>query len=204
MSVQIPIKSSPGTYFLISKEDENNLGKMGWYLRRDGYLTAHLPGSGAGENKKTVRLGRAVYWSKDGVWPPDNMEVDHKNRDKKDNRRENLRLVPKYLNQRNQARREGSLYHGVMYDKRNGVYVGNLAIWNPEKKKREGRIYASSTHDIRIAAMCYDCIINYFEGYTDFNFPELTFEEKWQEIGEKQRRQITHSLTKNGITPKVV
>jgi hypothetical protein len=58
---------------------------------------------------------------------PDHLEVDHKNRDRTDNRRENLRLVTRAENQQNLPARDGtSLYRGVSWDTSRGKWQAKV------------------------------------------------------------------------------
>lgn len=74
-----------------------------WGLREDGYLIAGIGGT-------HVRLHRLVYEAEHGPIPA-GMEVDHMNRDRRDNRIENLTLATKREQRQNTNRRPAGEEH---------------------------------------------------------------------------------------------
>jgi hypothetical protein len=200
----IEIKSRPGTFVKLDTDVADKIGGWGWWLNENGYAMAHLPGSGGVTTTgKRVFLSRAVIWAATGQWPAKGMQVDHINHNPLDNRIENLRVVTESINRRNQLKRKGTVskYKGVYFDKRlsKKQWTGRVCL------KNEGKviiIHGSATSDETIAAMCYDCLCDLIGGFLLPNFPHMTFKEKWQLIGEGQRNQILHSLTKHGIQPR--
>jgi len=62
---------------LIDIEDIDKIKNYKWYLNDSGYAISHL-------NNKRIRMHKLIYNSRD-------IEVDHKSRNKKDNRKQNLR-----------------------------------------------------------------------------------------------------------------
>jgi hypothetical protein len=191
MSVKIEIKSRPGTFIMLDEEVAEKIGHWGWCLRFNGYVYAHLPKSGY--KGKAVRLSRAVIWAVTGEWPKKGMDVDHINHDKLDNRMENLRVVTRSINNRNLLKREGaaSQFQGVYWNKTNKKWVAQAGVRIDGKAHTVG---SSMTADEIIAAKCADCIRDLVGGWLPRNFPDLTFQEKWKVIGEKQRRKIRHSI----------
>jgi hypothetical protein len=195
----ISIKSRPGKFIKLDEEVAEKIGGWGWQLLPNGYVRAHLPGSGSTlSTGKQVYLSRAVIWAVTGEWPPSDMEVDHLNHDKLDNRMCNLRVINSSLNKRNQLIRTGgqSKYKGVFFNKRRGTYGAYVGVREKGILKRG---YATTTKDEEEAARCYDCMAYKIGGFLVYNFPDESFEEKWERIGECQRRQIMHSLEKNGL-----
>lgn len=90
---------------LLSQEDFYILKEKKIYFdKHSGYYRIYL-----GE-KKTIYLHRYILKAKKG------QIVDHINRDKKDNRRENLRFVSAKLNNYNKNV-ENNLGRGIYYDK---------------------------------------------------------------------------------------
>jgi hypothetical protein len=195
-SVQIEIKSRSGTFITLDKEVAEKIGHWGWYLNELGYVRAHLPESG--KKGKHVRLARAVLWASTGEWPEKGKVVDHINHDPLDNRMCNLRVVTRSINQRNMNKQEGtsSQFQGVRWQKQCQKWLARATV------TIDGEHYcicSSLTPDEAIAALCTDCIRDLVGGFLPRNFPERIFLDKWKEIGEKQRRQIFHSMAKNNV-----
>jgi hypothetical protein len=193
--IQIEIKSRPGTFIILDDEVAERIGHWGWCLNKDGYAFAHLLGS---KPYKKVLLNRAVIWASTGEWTPEDMEVDHIHHDKLDNRMENLRVVPRSINCKNRLKREGasSEFQGVFWRKDRQTWIAKVVV------RKDGKVYnirSSSTTDEEIAGRCADCIRDLVGGWLPCNFHEESFEYKWERIGEEQRKQIRHSLEKNGI-----
>ena len=72
----------------------------------NGYIVHNLMYDGI---KKQCRAHQIVWISKYGLYDKENFQIDHINRNKKDNRIENLRLVTAKENVENQTRYEGKL-----------------------------------------------------------------------------------------------
>jgi hypothetical protein len=196
---KIEIKSHPGTFIKLDDNVAEKIGGWGWYLLKRGYAMARIRGN----SKKMVRISRAVIWASTGEWPPTDMVVDHINHDLLDNQISNLRVVTQSLNMRNRIKNKKTIskYKGVGVNKRNMAYIGYITlVTNGESK----RLYGSRTKNQKIAGMARDCLADLIGGFLRPNFPHMTFKEKWEYIGEGQRNRILHSLTNNGITPKVV
>lgn len=77
-------------------------------VRHGGYRTIKLEGKAYAEH-------RLAWLYMTGVWPPD--DIDHVNRNKTDNRFENLRLATRKQNSENRKAREGSAsqFRGVSW-----------------------------------------------------------------------------------------
>jgi hypothetical protein len=99
-----------GTYALCSAEDYDNLSKHSWCWSNKGYPISTLT---LKENRSVICMSRFIMKPKKGDI------VDHINRDRKDNRRENLRIVTHSQNAQNRTKRDGSSssYKGVYYVK---------------------------------------------------------------------------------------
>ena len=61
---------------------------------------------------------------------PDDFDTDHINRDKLDNRKENLRTVTRTQNQLNKGRQKNNIsgYEGVTWDKRKEKWVSRISV----------------------------------------------------------------------------
>lgn len=112
-----------------------------WYKSAFGYAVAFV-------NNKTVYMHRLIlnyYGSKD---------IDHINRNKLDNRKENLRIVSRscnMFNAKSQSNRK-SKYKGVSYTKRDNSWVTYIQVNNVKI-----RLHTSKS-EIE-CAYCYDCAI---------------------------------------------
>lgn len=84
-------------FALVSDEDYERLVRVKWYLHRDGYVS-----------NGHEALHRAVFGGEAKGW-----HVDHINRNKLDNRRENLRLCTNAQNSRNKVHPTTHTYRGV-------------------------------------------------------------------------------------------
>jgi hypothetical protein len=72
-------------------------------------------------------LAHRVIWALvHGEWPKD--QIDHIDGDRSNNRIENLRDVPEFINRRNTARKQFTTapYNGVTKDKRTGKWVARI------------------------------------------------------------------------------
>jgi hypothetical protein len=99
----------------ISKCDYDDVKKYKWYYGKStGYVYGHV-------NKKRVSLHRYIMKAKENEIP------DHYNRDKLDNRRENLNIVDFYINSWNSLSiRTEDYIRGVNYNSRDNVWRARL------------------------------------------------------------------------------
>src|SRR5690349_12576450 len=97
-----------------------------WKFAGAGYVCRRLPGTKYYAESKY--LHREIMERILGEPIPDNLEVDHVNLDKLDNRRENLRLVTHHENTLNKGVRKGnkSGYRGVSMSYRIGKWRARL------------------------------------------------------------------------------
>jgi HNH endonuclease len=103
--MEIPLRTREGkvrAYTKVSPEDFDRLNAVRWHLTSKGYARRTTTTSGGRQVK--VNMARAVL----GLDPDDPRMVDHRNRDKLDNRRGNLRIVTEEQNRQNQPQRESS------------------------------------------------------------------------------------------------
>jgi hypothetical protein len=191
--VLIEINSRPGVFLKLDKEVAEKIGDWCWHFSRGGYLVSHIPKSG--HPGKKIRCARAVIWAATGEMPPSDMQVDHINHDKLDNRMCNLRVVTPSINARNQTGRSKrkSQYSSIHFDTRDGYWQGYSVI---KVNGKNTAVLSSRTKDEEEAARARDCIAHKIGGFLVYNFPDESFEEKWDRIGERQRAQINRSLDK--------
>lgn len=76
-----------------------------WFQNSDGYVVRNVPRAEGGQ--ATLSLARVIM----GLVPGDGLEVDHINRFKLDNQRQNLRIVTHAQNMQNRVKRGGTSRH---------------------------------------------------------------------------------------------
>lgn len=114
---KIPLngKYGEGKVALVSDEDFDYLNQFKWHVHNWGYAarTVHLLKGRKNANKtRTVLMHKEVLTRKG---QNENKMGDHINRDKLDNRRENLRWATKTQNMRNSSKQGNNLFKGVDY-----------------------------------------------------------------------------------------
>lgn len=111
-----------GAYTLVDDEDFEYLNQWKWYLSSKGYAMrgTHV-GSSKDGSRKTIhlRMHRIINNT------PEGLQTDHINRDKLDNRKENLRSVTNRQNQLNRSvqKNNTSGHNGVYWHKLNRKWV---------------------------------------------------------------------------------
>lgn len=104
--------TSSGEKFFFDIEDFDRLKDICWSITKNGYLLGW-------DNGKCFTMHRHVLGDKcDGTF------VDHKNHNKLDNRKENLRLCTKSENGTNAYSEKG--YRGVYWDKKRCVWLAEV------------------------------------------------------------------------------
>lgn len=124
-----------GNVALISPEDAEFCGRFTWCQDSMGYLITWIGGTGKLKRLHTLLMG-----------PPKGMVTDHINRDKLDNRRENLRVVAYKINSINRTyrARHSSGRRGVWWKKRERRWVAQI--------NRQGKtIYLGMSADLAVA-----------------------------------------------------
>lgn len=91
------IKLSKGYETIVDDDDYIELSKHKWYAAKSSSYVYAKRDININGKKKILRMHRVIMNA------PDDMIVDHKNLDSLDNRRENLRLVTKSENKRNNS-----------------------------------------------------------------------------------------------------
>lgn len=119
-----------GKCFYFDKEDYNLIKRYYWYINIDGYAITHTE-----QNKGFILMHRLVK----NV--PKDCVIDHKNRNRNDNRKENLLVCRQLENVRNIPTRKDNK-SGC-----NGVYKRHNGRWEAYINVNKKRIYLG-TYDI--------------------------------------------------------
>lgn len=130
-------KRGEGLYVIVDDDDYELLIQFSWSLSRKGYAQAYIPVKW----KSKYTCGANIQMQRMILWDSLNkgLFVDHINRNKLDNRRENLRVCSMYESNRNRGKilfkRKQSIvseYKGVWWDKnkwRCAITVNNEKIY---------------------------------------------------------------------------
>lgn len=155
-------------YVIVSKEDYDSLNKFKWSKNKGGYATGKI-------NGKCWRMHRYIYIEILGNDIPSSIHVDHIDRNKLNNSRDNLRHDDKnYLQYRNKTKLKNatSKYYGVSFFK-------NVNKWNAQfsfnNRKEKSFYYDNELH----AAWHYNLLAKQYENetgikvnYNDIEEPE--------------------------------
>ena len=126
-----------GASFIFDSEDEDIVSRHTW--------------SPSGGHARTIIDGKSIYLHQLLMGQPENVEIDHANGDKLDNRKCNLRIATHAQNNQNKGLRKDSTtgFKGVCFDKRFGKFIAYI---NADGK----RTYLGSFDDKVKAALAYD------------------------------------------------
>lgn len=148
------IALSTGQFTLVDEEDFEYLQKFNWLQSDDGSVYRTNGGS------KRLKMHRDI------VKPPPGYEVDHKNHNRLDNTRENLRLATKNQNGMNRRLQSNnrSGFKGI------SQHVGGL--WKAEILVAKNRMYLGYFHTPEEAARAYDdAARKHYGEFACLNFP---------------------------------
>jgi hypothetical protein len=131
---------------LVDDKDYAWLNSYRWHLHPKGYATA-----GISDQNITGRNGQAVVMMQRvilGLRVGDKRQSDHRNGDKLDNRRENLRIVDHSIQMRNRRKSGafGSRYKGVSL--RGGQWVSILFLGSFETEEAAAQAYDDAVREI--------------------------------------------------------
>lgn len=146
-------------YFLIDRDDWDKIKYHSWYYSKRGYATSRIDG-------KLVTLHQYLLGQK-------GIEIDHKDRNKLNNRRSNLRISQHYQNMGNVGLRSdnSSGYKGVRW-------LASRNLWESNITYKKKRYYIGKSKDPLSLAKKYAKKEIELRGdyafYKDFIFPDST------------------------------
>jgi hypothetical protein len=116
MATRFAVPLTKGAVALVDECDFERVTAHRWYLTSSGYAARSIWNGG---NRRIEYMHRAIMEA------PSDVEVDHINHDRVDNRRSNLRCVDHATNARNiSPHRDGmSRFRCVSFDKKRGLWV---------------------------------------------------------------------------------
>jgi len=160
---RIPL--SQGKYAIVDPDDYSDLVKHKWHVAKMG-RTFYAARTVTAEDGKQRQLAMHRQILK----VPDDMVVDHTNRNGLDNRKHNLRQASRAQNGQNRAkygnRKYASKYKGVTWHR-------ERKLWQVEIKVNRRRIFLGSFHDEVQAARAYDrAAKKYHRDFASLNFPK--------------------------------
>jgi len=109
------IPLTKGKFAKVDNEDFDKLKDINWYINENGYAL---------NGNKKIRMHRLIMDA------PKNLEVDHINHDRLDNRKSNLRLCNRQNNGMNQSMQNGksSIFKGVTWDKSRNKWQSKIFV----------------------------------------------------------------------------
>lgn len=109
--------TNTGKKFIFDKEDFNLLKGHSWFENDQGYIMTSLRG-------RSMRMHRMLVNCKDGDI------IDHRNRNRVDNRRCNLRIATRQLNGMNRGANKNSRtgVKGVGFDMKSKRYIARMVV----------------------------------------------------------------------------
>lgn len=140
----VELKTTCGTPFMVDEDIAARVRHLAWKLDKDGYVIRKT--TIKGKRGRTVRLHRVVAGCNDS-----SVLIDHRNCDKLDNTRANLREATKRNNSHNSMKSPGcsSIFRGVTWNR-------NCAKWQAGINVRGRYLYLGVFKDEHEAGHAYN------------------------------------------------
>lgn len=165
---EIPL--TKGKVALVDDEDFDFLSQWKWYA----VLSYNSWHAWRTVKRKGIKFNLPMHHAI--IPPPDGCEIDHKNRDGLDNRRENLRVCTKRQNGQNRVqvcrRSKSSRFHGVTYSKKYRLWRPVICAGSLNSKGYARQLYLGRFKSEEEAAKVYDrAALKHFGEFAVTNFP---------------------------------
>ena len=164
---RIPL--TQGKYTIVDPDDYRRISKHKWCAVKIGrtFYAARTIRTKPGKQRQVAMHRRIID-------VPDNMFVDHINRNGLDNRKANLRPATHTQNIRNRAkyknRTYGSKYKGVTWHRQHN-------LWQAQIRVKRKSIFLGSFHNELQAAKAYDrAARKYHRQFAALNFPDAALD----------------------------
>lgn len=152
------IRLTKGRFALVDDLDYPWLSQLRWCYSSDGYAVNYYRDEQGNDHKRSMHRLVMARILEQSV-PPD-LQVDHINHNRIDNRRENLRLATRSQNQANNT----SGYKGVVW---------NQGKWEVRIRYQERKLYLGRYADPIFAALVYDGAARLlYQEFAGLNFPD--------------------------------
>lgn len=149
------IKLTQGKTAKVDDEDYEWLSQWKWYYAK-GYAARY----------DITKSSKTLYMHREIMKCPDNIQVDHINLDRSDNRKENLRTCTNKENTRNSGKQRNNTsgYNGVTFRKDNNKWRARIKV--------DGKIiHLGDFNEKHSAAEAYDrAAIEYYGNFATTNF----------------------------------
>lgn len=155
---QIPL--TQGKFAIIDAEDYEELSKYKWYAMKTSDVDYMAVRNSHGPKRRLILMHRQVMNT------PKGMDTDHRNHNRLDNRKSNLRICTTTQNLQNGSSQKGSTsqYKGVSWYKRDKKWRADIQV-NGKK------IFLGYFDNETEAAHAYDeAAVRYFDGFAKTNF----------------------------------
>jgi hypothetical protein len=161
-----------------------------WHISH-GYAITHEYIKGKDIKKRANRLVLEEIEREAGRVLEPWQAAEHKNRNSLDNRDENLRVATMRQNMWNREVFDKSKtgFKGVFFCEKTGDYLIHITSYG----KNLCGSRTKSIIEARKTAVCINRIVQ-DDDFQCLDFPDVSFEKLWCDIGIRQRNQIRHSL----------
>lgn len=171
MAAMREIQLTQGQVAIVDDEDYEALARFKWLAQRNratwyAVSYARLPDG----REAKVLMHRAIL----GVGP--GVQLDHENRNKLDNRKENLRIATSRENNQNVGKREGlsSRFKGVTWRKARHKWQAAIRAGEIGPNGESRSVHLGLYDDEELAAHAYDgAALASFGRFAALNFPEV-------------------------------